>query len=105
MSEELEEIVGCGVGCTLAIPLLVGLVASTVGAFGVGVYEGCTGDRVFGETSSMLVAAGTAYATQVLSGVITMDGEATMGAIMFPLGPVAGVAIYGAGYGLGSLIS
>ena len=105
MSKELEEMVEAGVGCTLVIPFLAGVVASTVGAFGVGVYEGCTGDRVFGETSSMMVAGGTAYATQVLSGVMTMDDGAAFGSIICPFGPVIGIAIYGAGYGIGRLFS
>jgi len=121
---KLEKIVNCvciagrGVGTavkgTAITAVVVGALGATVGALGAGVYEGYTGQKIFGaENTTMVLAAAAGYGTPILMTIIPEKEEtysdrrgrddAFLGAVICPIGPAVSMALYGAGYGIGYL--
>lgn len=108
MNESMLETI---VGVPMKVVALGRLATATVGAFGAGVYEGCTGQKIFGaENPTVVLAAAAGYLTPLITaftpdrevGLIERD-EMVLTAIAFPIGAVIGVVCYGAGYAVGNL--
>jgi len=113
--EKIVSGVGTAVKGTAIITANVGLLGATVGALGAGVYEGYTGQKIFGpETPTPILAAGLGYGTPILATMIPDENEtyryqrlrddAFVGAVICPIGPMISMALYGAGYGIGYLL-
>jgi hypothetical protein len=115
----LEKVVDTGV-IAVRTPLYVAgavaALAAVAGGIGVGIYEGATGQKIFGaENPSMIMAAGAGYAAQLIPCIATQfhtsdemsygDDEAILGGIICPIGPIAGMLFYGMGYGIGKLFA
>lgn len=118
IENKLEKIVsgvGTAVKGTAITAVTVGALGATIGALGAGVYEGCTGQKIFGaENPTVVLAAAAGYGTPILMTMIPEKNEtysdrrsrddAFLGAVICPIGPMISMALYGAGYGIGYLL-
>ncbi len=105
-NKTLESIAG---GITV-----VSLATATLGVVGTGIYEGVTGNKIFGaENPTVFFAALAGYTAPVVSlmsstiaeGTSSENDEAILGALICPIGPIVSAALYGVGYGVGKLFS
>ena len=113
----LEKIVmgvGYAVGGAFTVTVIAGLAAATLGAIGTGIYEGYTGNKIFGaENPTPLIAAAAGYLTPIVgvigSSILDSDSrgndEAFLGALICPIGPIVSGTLYATGYGVGKLFS
>ncbi len=123
MKNTLENMVE-GIRTTAQVTMTTAVITTsaiaTIGAFGAGIYEGCSGQKIFGEGNSIqIVAPAMGYTALILAGLTPQKNKSTPTLIQqiglideegfvdarmivfFP--PMVGVGLYGIGYGIGKL--
>jgi hypothetical protein len=121
MKSKLEKIADAGIGAVKTSLYAGGITAAAVavvGAIAAGIYEGGSGQKLLGaENPSMAIAAGAGYIAFLLPAVAEQfhksdeqgnchaEDGLLLGALICPIGPVAGMISYGIGYGMGKLFA
>ena len=108
--ERIVDAAGRTISATMTTAVAAAALTATVGALGAGIYEGYTGQKIFGsETPASIRAVEIAYVTPIIAVIgdkIIRGGnndEALLGALMCPIGPAISLALYGMGYGIGKI--